>query len=193
MRYWSGYFSVALWVIALWLISESTDIVEDYLPVVRMVTVICMLLAIVFGLQSSFGAASLGNSLWFYAVAIVATFCIVRSLFLLYNYRYGDEKSIDMEEAQWFWGVSGFLFVCLTLLGLLGMIQVKEPPHPGMGDPASVSLFTSCLDGLQVLIRNGQGSFALKLFLLLVIIASTAFVYVAGKWFLIFLSKMREN
>jgi len=108
MRYWSGYFSVALWVIALWFILESTDSAEGYLPAVRVAAVVGILLTLVFMVQSFFAITSSGGyTLWSNVVTIVATFCIVRSLFLLYNYRYGDEESINMEEAQWFWDCRG--------------------------------------------------------------------------------------
>jgi len=196
MRYWSVSIplSIFLWAMVLWLASETTDFLEDYLPAIRMITAISVLLAIVFAFLSSFSAQGTGStntSLWFGAVLMIAVCCIVRSLFLLYSYRYEGDESIDLEEAQCFWGLSGFLLVGLILLGLMSIIHIKEAALPGMDSVASISLLQSCWDGLHTLIQHGQGSFALKLFILTVFIVFVAFVYVAGKWALVFLSKMR--
>jgi len=194
IRYWSisPPLSVVLWTMVLWLASEATDFVEDYRPTIRMIAAISVLLAIVFALHNSLSAPnSTKSSLWLGAVLIIAVCCAVRSLFLFYDYRYEGGESIDLEETQWFWGLSGFLLGGLIILGLMRIIHIKEPTLPGMDEAASISLFQSFRDGLPALIQHGQGSFLLILSCLIVFIVSAAFVYVAGKWLLIFLSNIR--
>jgi len=193
IRYWtiSPHLSIVLWAMVIWLASESTDTVEDYLPAIRMIAAISVLLAIVFALQNVFSAPDATPSLLFSAVLVIAACFAVRSLFLFYDYRYEGGENIDLEEAQWFWGLSGFLLAGLVMLGLMSMIHIKEPTLPGMDEAASISLFQSFRDGLPTLIQHGRGSFVFILFSLIVFIVSAAFVYVAGKWLLIFLSRMR--
>lgn len=193
VRFWSFHVAVILWATAIWLVTELTDILEYYLPAIRMVTVICILFAIIFGLQSSFGTEGAGNSLWFYTVVVVAFFCALRSLFLLYQHRYGEDNSFDLEEAQWFWGMSGFLFVVLIIIGLMCIIQVKIRTALGIDAGQSISLISSCRNDLQTLIESGSGSFAIRALGLLIIAGSIAFVYVTGKWALIFLTRIKEG
>ena len=194
VRHWgiSISLSVALWAIVLWLAAESTDAFEDYLPMIRTVTAVCVLLAIVFAVQSSFNTQSTvpaKNSLWYSAFIVVAVFCAVRSLFLLYGHYYGEE-SIDMEEAQWFWGMSGFLFATLIIIGLACIIHVPVPTR-GTGEPGYVQLYGSTQSALNTLIRNGSGSVAIRALAFLIFVGAMAFVYVAGKWALIFVSRLR--
>jgi len=191
MRFWPIHVSIFLWATAIWLVAESTESVEEYLPIIRVSMVICILLVVVFWLQTV-RPSSQGHLLWFHLIAVAAVFCAVRSLLLLYDYRYGEE-SINMEEAQWFWGLSGFLFVVLIIIGLMCIIHIKVPAHPGMDSfgSDSISLFASCRNGLQTLIRSGSGSLAIRTFGFLIFATSIAFIYVVSKWALIFLLKMR--
>jgi hypothetical protein len=194
IRYWSLSLplSIVLWTMVIGLVSEATDLVEDYRPTIRMVTAISVLLALVFALLSFFSDPSSPNpSLWLGVVLMVAVCCAVRSLFLFYDYRYEGGESIDLEEAQWFWGLSGILFGGFMIFGLMCLIPIKEPALPGMDEAASISLFQSFRDGLPALLQRGQGSFVLILFCFIVFLVSAAFVYVAGRWLLIFLSRMR--
>jgi len=191
MRYWSGYVSIALWIAAIWVASESTDIVEDYLPLIRISMVICILLVMIFALRSFFHVTHEEYSLWFDAVIVIAVCCAVRSVWLLYDYRYEGEASIDVEEAQWFWGWSGCLLIGLLILGVMHLIPVQTNVRIGADSFVTESLFLACYNGLLNLIRTGHGSFAIQAFGLLVFVASIAFVYVAGKWMLIFLSRIR--
>ena len=196
MRYWSVYFSLFLWITALWLASESTDLVEDFLPFIRISAATCGLLVIIFALRSAFsiaGSDAHGHPFWLDVSIIVATLCVVRSLFLFYDYQYEGGESIDMEETQWFWGMSGFLFIGLLTLGIMYIIPVKSEIYAGMEGFVTESLLTSCLTGLQEMIQSGTGSMALRTFGLLIFVATIAFVYVAGKWALIFLSKIKER
>ena len=195
MRHWgvSIHLSVALWAIVLWLAAESTDAFEDYLPTIRMLTAIGVLLAIAFALQGFFSASSptpTKNSFWHSAFVVVAVFCAVRSLFLLYGYWYEEGENIEMEETQWFWGMSGFLVGTLIILGLMSVIYVKAPGAPG-ADIRYEQLYESTRNALQVLIRQGHGSFVLRALAFLIFTGSIAFVYVAGKWTLILLARIR--
>jgi len=194
MRYWSVYFSLLLWIAALWLISESTDIVEDYLPLIRISMTIGILIVLVFAIRSAFATASLEPkeySIWFNVSVVIVVCCVVRSLFLLYDYHYEGGENIDMEEATWFWGLSGFLFALLFVLGFMYLIPVKTQLYAGMDASVTESLFTNCFRGLQEMLRTGNGTFAIQIFGVFILVVSVAFVYVAGQWALIFLSKMR--
>jgi hypothetical protein len=191
MHYWSGYISLICWIAAIWVSLESTDFIEDYLPLVRLSAIIGILLAIVFALQSSTGISSgrpIGNPLWLNILIVGAIGCIVRSLYLLYDYQYGDGEYFDLEEAQWFWAVSGYLAAVLAVVGLSYVIYIKEPVYETF---VSTSLFKYCAEGLWRLYQFGEGTFALRGFGLLLIVVFVAFLYVAGKWALIFLSRMR--
>jgi len=190
MSYWSGYFSVILWITAIWVISESIVVTENYRPLIRILAATSALLVMVFVLQYSFNTATPstgGQMFWFNVVAIAAACCLVRSLFLLYEYRYGEDE-IDLEEAQWFWGISGFIFVGIVVLGLLYIIpvtvQVRDNFH-------TVSLLKVCGEGLQELIRRGTGTLVLRGFAFLLLVSSIAFAYVIGRWLLIIYLKIR--
>jgi len=190
IRYWSFYFSLFLWTAAVWFASEFTDFLEDYRPHIRLATATCALLVMIFALRS-FSVAE--YPLWIDAAIIIASFCIVRSLLLFYDYRYEGGENIDVEETQWFWGVSGFLLAGLLLFGIMTIIPVTTQIHVGMDDVVTESLLVSCLNGLQEMLRSGTGSFALRAFGLVVFVAAIAFAYVAGKWALIFLSRVKER
>jgi len=195
MRYWSIHVAVIFWITVIWLTAELADIVEDYRQFVRISAVIGTLLVIVFGLHSFFSTPSphaQGSPLWVSAIIVAAVCCAVRSLWLLYDYRYGEEE-IDLEEAQWFWGMSGFLFAVLIIIGMMHIIHIKVPTHPGMDTYGSESLFKSCRNALQVLIRNGAGTVAIRALAFLIFTASIAFVYVAGKWALIYMYRLKER
>jgi len=190
LRYWSVSFSVAVWITVIWLASEWTDIMEDYLPVIRMVMVICILLAIIFAMQSVFTNINPKPTFLSNVFIIVTTCCTVRSLFLLQAYLYDGAESILWEEAQWFWGMSGFLATGLLILGVMYMTPIKTEIYHGM-DGFTLSLLSTFYQRYEALIQNGEGSFALKMFLFLLVPAAVAFVYVAGKWLLIFQLRMR--
>ena len=192
MRFWSVYVSIALWTIVIWLMAESTESLEDYLPFVRIAAGGCVLLVIILALRSSVSAAS-GTSLWFPAVVVITVCCAIRSLLMLQNYWFEGGDAIDMEEAQWFWGMSGFLATTLIIIGMMSIIHLKEPIQPGADVFLSESLYTSCKNALDVLIRQGYGSAAIRLLGFLIFVASATFAYVAGKWMLIFWYKMRGN
>ena len=192
MRFWSVHFSLFLWIAAIWIISESLESAEEYLSHIRMAATICITLVMAFAFQNSIIAASpsdIGHLLWQNTVVVAAVSCTVRSLFLLYDYWRDGAEYVDMEEAKWFWGLSGLLFVTLTSIWIAHIIPV---PSPLSDDPTeTVSLFASCVSGLQLLIQQGQGTTGVRVLGFLIITASVAFVYVAGKWTLIFLSRFR--
>jgi len=188
MRHWSVFTSVVVWVIALWTVLEVTGIAKFCLPFFRMLAATCILLAIIFALNSySIGNHShSGYLLWFH---IFAACCIVRSLFLVYEYRYG-ENDIDVEEAQWFWGMSGFFLVSLIVTGILSFVPVTTP----LGNTfRTESLFEVYGDRLRELVQYGTGTFAMKMFTLLLAATTFAFVYVVGKWLLILYLKIRGD
>jgi hypothetical protein len=191
MRYWPVYVSIAMWIVTLWIISESTDMAEDYVPYIRVAAVIGILLTIIFALQSSPGISSPvagRNPLWSNIFLVVAIFCIIRSLLILYDYQYGEETTELDEEVKWFLGLSGFLFVGFVIYGLMWIIPVEIQ----RGDSTTTSsLFAECRYGIQTLIRNGSGSFVLRMFAFLLVTASIAFVCAVGKWLLIVWLKMR--
>jgi hypothetical protein len=192
MRFWSVYASIALWTIVIWLVAESLEFLEDYLPFVRIAAGGCVLLVIILALRSSVGAVS-GASLWFPAVVVITVCCAIRSLFMLYNYWCEGGDAIDMEEAQWFWGMSGFLAATLIIMGMMSMIHLKEPMQPGSDVFLSESLYASCKNALEELLRNGSGPAAIRLLGFLIFVASATFAFVAGKWMLLFWYKMRGN
>ena len=194
MRFWSVHFSLFLWTIAIWITLESIDAVEEYLPTIRIATAISILLVIIAALWSFLGIpvpTYQERSLWFDAILVIAACCAIRSVWLLYDYRYLGKDFIDLEEAQWFWGLSGFILAGLAILGIMHMISIERSIHAGADSVVVISLFQSFRDGFQDLIRAGRGSFAIYAFGFLLFTASIAFVYVAGKWILAFLSKIR--
>ena len=188
MRFWSVYVSVALWTIVIWLAAESTEFFEDYLPFIRIAVGGCVLLTIILALRSS-----AEYSIWFPVAIVITVCCTIRSLLMLRNYWHEGGDAIDMEETQWFWGISGFLATALIIIGLMSIIHIKVPIHPGSDVFYSTSLLTSCRNGLQLLLRNGDGSFAIRTLGFFVFTASIAFIYIVGKWMLICLYKMRGD
>ena len=186
MRHWSFFTSVVFWVTAIWIVLEATRLADFCLPVVRMFAATCVLLAIIFVLNS-YSITSHSPSGYSLCFQVVAACCIVRSLFLLYEYRYGEDE-FDLEESQWFWGMSGFLFVSLVVVEILCFISVNTP----LGDTfRTESLFDIYGDSLQELIQYGTGSFATKMFTLLLAGTAIAFAYVTGRWLLIIYLKIR--
>jgi len=196
MRYWSIYTSIVMWITAIWVVSESTDLVEGYQPSIRVLTAVGILLVSIFGLRSFFSVLSPDfqeHPIWLDVVIVITCFCVVRSLFLLYDYRYAGGESIDLEETQWFWGLSGFLLTGLIIFGLMNVITIKVPIHEGTDGFIYQTLLKSCEQGVQNLIRNGGGSLGLRMFCFLIVTASIVFVYATGKWVLICLFKIRER
>jgi hypothetical protein len=194
LQYWSTHSTLFLWIAAIWIASESTEAVEDYLPLVRMVMMVAILTIISFAIWGFIIAASPSDieySLWQNIIIVATVCCAARSLFLFYDYRYDGADYIDVEEAQWFWGMSGFLFTALSLAGLAHIITVQKQYS---NDPtATESLFASCLEGLRDLIQQGHGSTGIRTLGFLILVTSIAFIYVAGKWTLIFLSRFRRD
>ena len=195
IRYWSVHFALFLWIAAIWAILESTDLAEDYILFVRKTTVACVLLVIISALWSFFeNATPTGEySVWFVIAIVVAVCCVVRSLFLLYDYRQSGKEFIGMEEAKWFWGLSAFLCAGLLTIGIMYIIPVRTEIHVGMDGFVTDSFLMSCIRGLQELFRTGQGSFALTALGLLAFLASIAFIYVAGKWGLLFWQNVKRR
>ena len=187
MSYWSDYFSAFLWMTALWTLSESLDITENYRPWIRGLAVIGALIVMFFVLRDSFSFMANpifgGHSFWSNAIAIVVICCTTRSLLLLYQYRYGEDE-INLEEAKWFWGASAFILAGLAVMGLMSIIPVKIQIHAGSDDFAVSTLLKVYSDGLQELIWQGTGSFVLRVFAFLLLVSSVAFVYLIGKWLL---------
>jgi len=191
MRFWSIQFSLFLWTIAIWLTLESIDAVEDYLLTIRIAMGGCVLLFAIAALLNFLNISLQERALWFDAILIIAVCCAIRSVWLLYDYRYLGKDFIDLEEAQWFWGLSGFILAGLAIFGIMHIIPVERSIHAGTDGVATVSLFKSCQDGFQDIIRTGRVSFVLYAFGILLITASITFVYVVGKWLLVLLSRIR--
>jgi len=190
MRYWHASVSIAVWVAALWIVLESTGILEYYLPFFRMLTATCILFAIIMAVQSSLMVVSPAlreQPLWLGGIVLFVAYCITRSLFLLYDYRYGEDD-MDLEEAQWFWGMSGIVFAVFVILGLMYIVPAKAQ-YVTM--EKTVSLFENYSDGFKELLRSGESSFVLRMFILPIIGTALAFVYVAGRWLLIIYLKIR--
>ena len=184
MRYWPAYFSIAIWVTAMWIILESTGILEPYLPFLRILAATSVLFAVILAMQSSSMVVSPAlreQPLWLSGIVLFIAYCTMRSLFLLYDYRYGEDD-FDLEEAQWFWGMSGIVFAVFAASGLMYIVPVKAQ-YVTM--ETTVSLFEDCSDGFQELLRNGNSSFALRVFGLFIIGTALTFVYVMGRWLLI--------
>jgi len=191
MRYWSVSASVVLWVAALWLVAESLDITEDYLPLIRMTAVTAVLIVLIFTLRNSLSLPSPVSAKypgWFDLVLVVALFNVFRSLFLLSNYFYG-ERRVD-EEAPWCWGVTGFLFAGLAVWGFMSIVSVKTQMSPG-ANIITESLLSAFKYGLQDMLQTGNASLGLRMFALLLVVASIAFVYVTGRWLLFVYWKLR--
>ena len=192
MYYWSIYMAILLWTTAIWSFLESTEIYEDHLPKIRVIASISLMIAVVFAWQGSSGTTSTSSiwySLWSGIVTAATVCCAVRSLFLLYNYWNEDLDVADLEEAQWFWCVSGFLAAIVFLVGISHIVPVKVQ-HPDE-TLMTITLYQSCSDGIRDFIRNGQGSTGIRMLVVLLIATSIAFVYVAGKWALMFALKIR--
>jgi hypothetical protein len=195
MHYWSPYFSTFLWIAAIGVAADFIDVGENYRLTVRMIVVAGIVFAGLFAWRSSFAMTNPlqgGNPLWIDAFVIIAICCAIRSLFLVYNYRYSEEESVDLEEAIWFWVLSGFLWTVLIVVGIMHTISVKVPIQDTDGGFTTQSLFDSCRNGFWILYQFGLGSVALKAFGLLIFLSAVAFVCVAGKWVLVFLSKMKN-
>jgi len=185
IRYWSIYFAAFLWVAAMWLISESIESLEDYLPTIRMIAVIAVLVTIILA-----GITATADSLWLSVSIIVVVSCIVRSLYLFRSYWRDGADFIDMEEAKWFWILSSFIFVTVGSIWLSLLISVNVLPD----DPTETeTLFVSCRNGLQILIQQGHGTTGIRVLGFSILAASATFVYVAGKWGLAVLSSFRGN
>lgn len=196
MRLWSIHTAIILWIAAIWLTTELTDMAGNYLPSIRISAVIGILLVIIFGLQSFLSIQSpsvQGHSIWVSVITVVLVCCAVRSLWLLYDYRYAGAEFVDLEEARWFWAMSGFLFAGIIIFLAMLIIPVRTPIHVQFDVYLTESLFTSCCKGFSRLFQLGHGSFALQAFGLLVFVAAVTFVYVVGKWALTFLSKFKER
>jgi hypothetical protein len=167
---------------------------EDYLSYIRMFAAAGFMLLLIFGLRDLFNAQGLdprsqGLSTWYSIATVITVFCAVRSLYLLYVYKHKGAETIDMEEATWFWGVSGFLFTVLLLIGLASIIPLRWQSE--YGTLVSTSLYRHCYSELQILLRNGAGTIWIRILAFLILTSSVAFVYVAGKWALIFVSRIR--
>jgi hypothetical protein len=195
MSYWtvSVPFSIMLWIIALWAALEMTDLVEDFLRLFRMTMTIGILLALAFWMRSCVSSNVAAYSLWANILMIATVCCIARSAFLFYDYRYERDDAIDMEEAQWFWGMSGFLVAVLIIYGVMSIIPVSVQLYAGEEQFGSASLFQFCWHGLSEMLRNGKGTWGTTLFGLLLFTSAVAFLYVAGQWALIFRSRLREG
>jgi hypothetical protein len=192
MRYWSVCFSAVLWITALWIASESIDSAEDYLPLIRTFAGTGILLVIIFALRSSMGAASPVATQylhWLDLFLVVAVCNLFRSLFLLYDYFY-EKNDGGWEEAQWCWGTSGFIVIALAVFGCMCMISIKTQINP-QAHVITESLFVAFRYGLQDMIQTGNASMGLRMFVLLLVIAAIAFVYVTGRWLLIVYLKLR--
>ena len=195
ISYWtvSVPVSILLWTITIWIILELTDIVENFLRFFRMSMVIGILLTLVFLLQSYITPSTMGYPWWSNVLIVATVWSAVRSLFLLYDYRYEGDGAIDMEEAQWFWGTSGLLFAVLIIFGVMSIIPVSVQLYAGEERLGSASLFQFCWHGLQDVLRTGKGTLGIKLFGILLFTITIALLYVAGQWALIFLSRLREK
>jgi len=193
MRYWSVSFSVFLWIIALWLVSESLDITEEYPPMIRVFFGTGILLVIISALRSSLsvpGTFVAELPFWFDVAFVVAVCNVFRSLFLLYDYLYG-ERHVD-EEAPWCWGVSGLILIGLVAWGLMSMISVQTQVQTGANViTITESLFTTCKNGLREMIQTGSGSLGLRILVLPLVVVAITFVYVTGRWLSIVYLKMR--
>jgi len=192
MRYWSVSFCVILWITALWLLSETMSITEDYLPQIRIFAGSGILFVIVFALLRSLGGVSspsATHSPWLDIVLLFALCNVFRSLILLYDYFYGKNDRV-WEEALWCWGVSGFIFVGLAIWGLMHVISVKVQVQTGTTIIAE-TLLTAFQSGLKDLMQTGGGSLGLRMFVLLLFVSAIAFVYVIGRWLLIVYLKLR--
>jgi len=194
MRYWSVYISIVLWMLTLWIAAESTDITEDYIPFIRITIIPSILLVIFFAMLNSTNAVRPGGySFWFYVVSAVIVCCAVRSSYILYNYQHGEGNFVDLdEEVKWFLGLSGFIFAILFLVGVLYVIPVRIP-RGETGDFFSIPLLTILRRNLEVLIRNGAGSFGLRILGFLIVTTAIAFVYTIGKWIHMLWIKWREE
>ena len=191
MRYWSITFSIFLWIAAIWVVLESTESLEDYLTYIRTAGIVAVTGGCAFVLYSYFGVELVITwySLWFSVIAIIVLCCVIRSAYLLYVYWHEGTEYVDMEEAQWFWGVSGFL---ITALGIVGISHVIPVHVQCFNDPnATEMLFVSCYNGLHNLIRQGQGTLGIRMIGFLIFVASVAFAYAVGKWALVFVSRFR--
>jgi hypothetical protein len=192
LRFWSIYMSIALWTIVIWLVAESMDFLEDYLSYIRIIAAMGVLSALILALQSSAGSGTAGYPLWLMTAIAAAACCAVRSAFLLHNYWNDGGESID-EEVQWFLGMSGYMLSALALLGIMYIIPVKTQLYADTDSFVSVPFLKYCWSELEVMIRFGHGSFAIRIFGFLIFAASVTFVYIAGKWMLLFLYKIRGD
>ena len=193
MHYWSVYTSVVLWAIAIWVITASIESLEDYMPTISIFVVACILLAVIFALRSSAHTDFTWYTLFFNLFIVATVCCVVRSLFLFYDYWYNDGTSIDTEETQWFLGMSGILVAVFSIVGMMSIIVLQVPTYEGSGSFASMSLYHIYRDGMFVFLRTGQGPTGIQVVAFLMFVVSIAFVYVAGMWTLVMLHKFREG
>jgi len=170
--------------------SKLMNILTSCLPYTKVFVASFVLLVIIILLWSFFGPKNFSlphHPLWAYVIFTIAIFCVIRSLWLLYNHWYERDESLDIEEAQWFWGWSSILIVVVSIMEIMYIIPARVLTPEGV--VSSESLLISCYYALQDLIRSGQGSGGLRALALLIFIVPLAFAYVAGKWLLIFVSR----
>ena len=199
MRCWPLYFSAFFWIVAIWVAAELTEFVENYRLIVRIVAVVGILPLMVLALRDFQSVLGAGNAIWYGVIAIMAAFCALRSLFLLHAFHNEGKGGVDMEEAVWFLGLSGFLWTVLIIIGIMYIIPVRAQIYghieglEGLDGFVTQSLLSTCSHGVETLIRTGQGSFGIRALTFLVFTLPIAFLCVAGKWALIFLSRMGEE
>ena|GEM_PF-1720415 len=191
MCYWPFYPAIFLWIAAIWIALEFANLAENYLKSVRISAAMCILfLIVVYALMNYFNMASF--AFWFNTILImIAIGFVARSFFLLYNYRYAGKESIDVEEATWFWSLSGIFCSFLFILGMMFIIPVRVQYHASVDIAHTMSLYRVCYVGLQDLIKQGYGPAWTYLLAFLIFVFTLVFFYIAGKWLLIVLSKIR--
>ena len=173
IRYWSVYLSVALWIMAMWVVFESLEVIGHHISLIRTGAIIGVLVVMI-----------VANPL--IALAVVTICCVARSFFLLHDYWYKEGKRINMEEAKWFWVMSIFLFTVSVFIGLAHVIPVRTQLHPETSTYMSVTLYQACYTGIQDMIRFGDATLWMRTLALLIVITPIAFVCLAIKWILVF-------
>jgi hypothetical protein len=188
MQYWSIHFGLFLWIVAIWVISESLEAVEDYLHYIRMATVIGVMLIIAFAIQGFIISANpySEHSIWFSILTAITACCVARSLFLICEYWFEGKERIDLEEATYFWVLSGFFLAIFIVIGLAHIIPVSVRLRPDAWHFATTTLYQHYYTGLQEMIRSGQWSFGMVVLGFLVVTIPLACLCIAIKWVLVF-------
>jgi hypothetical protein len=186
-RYWSVSTFVILWLIAIWLISEVLDLADNYHQIFRYVIGIACLFTV-----STFFVSPNSSLTQVYAFSISAVaIAVIRSIALFYDYRHGQIEGTGLEEAKWFWSMTGFMAAACVIAGLMQVFTIRIEISPQRA--VYMSLWTYFRDELQQTFKSGDGAIVVRLCCFMAFLGFLAFLFTIYKWVVSFTAKIREG